>query len=119
YDHLPSRSMSNSRFGFRLGGVIAKDFTTSVWYYRTFANPVPFFLPLDLSRAPIVKQGGKGPTQLIIDLHHGLVDVVGGATSFYTKTFDGIVRTEGEFFIGEPAFIPNTNLPFQNELRAP
>src|SRR5262245_2877960 len=119
YDHLPTRSMSNSRFGFRLGGVIARDYTASVWYYRTFANPVPRFLPLDLSRAPLVNPKGKGPTQLITEIHHGLVDVIGGALSFFSEPLNGIVRTELEYFLNEPAFIPSVNIPFQNELRAP
>ena len=119
YDLLPTRSMSNSRFGFRLGGVIARDYTTSLWYYRTFANPVPVFQPLDLSRAPIVDPKGKGPTQLITELHHGLVDVVGGSTSFYSAPMNGIIRAEAEFFIGEAGFIPNDNVPFENLLRTP
>jgi hypothetical protein len=119
YNHLPSRSMSNSRFGFRLGGLIARDYTTSLWYYRTFANPVPRFLPLDLSRAPLTNPNGKGPTQLITELHYGLVDVVGAATSFFSEPLDGIVRTEVEFFLGEPAFIPNKNVPFERLLREP
>jgi hypothetical protein len=119
YDHLPTRSMSNSRFGFRLGGVVARDYTTSVWYYRTFANPVPRFLPLDLSRAPLVNPKGKGPTQLITEIQNQLVDVIGGAVSFFSQPLNGIVRTEMEFFLNEPAFIPSVNIPFQNELRAP
>ena len=119
YDHLPSRSMSNSRFGVRFGGLIARDYTTSVWYYRTFANPVPRFLPLDLSRAPLVTPGGKGPTQLITELNHGLVDVIGGSTTFFSSALDGIVRSEMEFFHDEPAFIPSENIPFERLLRGP
>jgi hypothetical protein len=111
--------MSNSRFGIRLGGLIARDYTMSVWYYRTFANPVPRFLPLDLSRAPLTRPNGRGPTQLITELHHGLVDVVGTATSFFSEPLNGIVRTEVEFFLGEPAFIPNENVPFERLLREP
>jgi hypothetical protein len=119
YDRLPSRSMANSRFGFRLGGIIARDYTTSIWYYRTFANPVPVFQPLDVTRAPIANPKGKGPTQLITELHNGLVDVAGGATSFFSEPLNGIIRAEGEFFIGEPGFIPNQNIPFEAELRNP
>ncbi|HZP40805.1 MAG TPA: DUF1302 family protein [Candidatus Binatia bacterium] len=120
YDHLPSRSMKNSRYGVRLGALIARDYTTSIWYYRTFANqPVPRFLPLDLSRAPIVHPGAHGPTQLVTELHHGLEDVYGAATSFFSEKLDGIVRAEMEYFVNEPAFIPNENIPFERSLRAP
>jgi Protein of unknown function (DUF1302) len=120
YDHLPSRSMSNSRFGVRLGGIVARDYTASLWYYRTFATqPVPRFLPLDLSRSPLAHPGAPGPAQLITELHHGLVDVFGAATSFFSEPADGIVRGEVEFFLGEPAFIPNENLPFERLLKTP
>ncbi len=120
FDHLPSRTMKNSRYGFRLGSLIARDYTTSVWYYRTFANqPVPRFLPLDLSRAPIVHPGMTGPTQVITELHHGMVDVFGGATSFFSETLNGIVRSEMEYFHDEPAFIPHLNIPFERLLAAP
>jgi uncharacterized protein DUF1302 len=120
YDHLPSRSMSNSRYGVRLGAVLARDYTTSLWYYRTFAqNPVPRFLPLDLSRAPIVHPGATGPTQLITELHHGLVDVFGGGVSSFSERLQGIVRGEVEYFVNEPAFIPSENIPFERLLRAP
>jgi hypothetical protein len=120
YDHLPPRSMSKSRFGVRFGAIVDRDYTTSVWYYRTFANaPVPRFLPLDLSRAPITTPGAKGPTQIITELEHGLVDVIGGATSFFSAALNGIVRTEVEFFKDEPAFIPNKNIPFEALLRTP
>lgn len=120
YDHLPSRSMSNSRYGVRLGGVIAREYTTSLWYYRTFANqPVPRFLPLDLSRAPVTRAGARGPTQLITELHHGMVDVFGGSTTWFSEALDGIMRGELEYFVNEPAFIPSRNIPFERALRAP
>ena len=123
YDHLPSRSMANSRFGVRFGGIVARDYTTSVWYYRTFSGaPIPRFLPLDLSRAPLLHPGDarfKGPTQVITEITHGLVDVIGGATSFYSEPLNGIVRSELEFFKDEPAFIPSENIPFERLLHTP
>ncbi len=101
--------------GFRFGGIIDRDYTASIWYYRTFATAgVPVFLPLDLSRAPIVHPGAKGPTQLITSIEHGLENVAGGAVSWFSEPLDGIVRTEAEFFLNEPAFIPNENLPFES-----
>src|SRR5262249_62070653 len=102
------------------GGIIARGYPASVWYYRTFATAgVPVFLPLDVSRAPILGKGGKGPTQLITEIDHGLEDVFGGAMSWFSETLDGIVRTEAEVFVNEPAFIPNVNIPFENLLRQP
>ena len=120
YDHLPSRTMKNSRYGLRLGALINREYTTSVWYYRPFATqPVPRFLPLDLSRAPLVHLGATGPTQVITELHHGMVDVYGASTSFFSQPLDGIVRGEVELFHNEPGFIPNKNIPFEALLRTP
>jgi hypothetical protein len=72
-----------------------------------------------MSRAPLVHPNAKGPSQLITELHHGLVDVYGAATSFFSEKLDGIVRTEMEFFHNEPAFIPDQNIPFERALRTP
>jgi Protein of unknown function (DUF1302) len=123
YDHLPSRSMRNSRYGVRLGALIAREYTSSIWYYRTIAqNPVPRFLPLDLSRVPSLtpgEGGDKGPAQLITELVHGTVDVVGGGTSWFSEMLDGIVRGEVEFFINEPGFIPDKNINFADLTRQP
>jgi hypothetical protein len=120
YDHLPTRSMRHSRYGVRLGGIVARDYTSSIWYYRTFANaPVPRFLPLDVSRAPLLRPGARGPTQLITELHHGMVDVWGAAVSFFSNPLNGVIRSEVEFFVNEPAFIPNKNVPFERMLRTP
>ena len=120
FDHLPSRTMSNSRYGVRLGAVVNREYTSSIWYYRTFAsNPVPRFLPLDLSLAPITNSKLKGPTFLTTELHHGLVDVFGASTDFFSAWLNGIVRAEMEYFHNEPAFIPNDNLPFEALLRTP
>ncbi|TMB20065.1 MAG: hypothetical protein E6J71_09990 [Deltaproteobacteria bacterium] len=120
YDQLPSRTMSNSRYGVRLGALVARDYTTSLWFYRTIAeNPIPVFRPLDLTRAPIVHPGGTGPTQLITATVHGLTSVFGGAVSFFSNPLNSIVRGEVEYFLDEPNFIPSQNIPFQNLVRTP
>ena len=119
YDHLPARTMSNSRYGARLGAIVDRDYTTSLWFYRTIAQtPVPRFLPLDLSRAPlIVGPSGKGPSQLITETVHGLTTVFGSAVSFYSAPVNGIIRGEVEYFLDEPAFIPSENIPFERLAR--
>src|SRR3989442_8920428 len=113
--------MSNSRYGARLGAIVDRDYTTSLWFYRTIAQtPVPRFLPLDLSRAPVVRgPAGKGPSQIITETVHGLTTVFGSAVSFYSAPINGIVRSEVEYFLDEPAFIPSDNIPFQRHLLQP
>ncbi|TMA55209.1 MAG: DUF1302 domain-containing protein [Deltaproteobacteria bacterium] len=122
YDHLPARTMGNSRYGARLGAIVDRDYTTSLWFYRTIAQaPVPRFLPLDLTRSlPLtVPRPGKGPSQIITETVHGLTTVFGGAVSFYSAPVNGIVRGEVEYFLDEPAFIPSENIPFEVLPRQP
>src|SRR5205814_4101142 len=96
YDHLPARTMSNSRYGARLGAIVGRDYTTSLWFYRTIAQtPVPRFLPLDLSRAPLVAAArGHGPSQIITEPVHGLTTVCGGSVSLYSAPLHGSLRCE-------------------------
>jgi hypothetical protein len=121
YDHLPSRSMANSRYGARLETLVDRDYTASLWFYRTIAqNPVPRFLPLDLSRAPLFSGGrGKGPSQLITETVHGLTTVFGAGLSFFSDAVGGVIRSEVEYFLDEPAFVPSQNIPFQALIRQP
>jgi len=120
YDHLPTRSMANSRFGVRLEGVVAREYTTSVWYYRTLAQvPVPQFAPLDLSRAPLFHEGLTGPTQLITTIEHRPVDVLAAATTFFSPRLNAILRGQVMLFLDEQAFIPDENLPFEKLVRQP
>lgn len=120
YDHLPSRSMANSRYGVRLQAVLARDYTASVWFYRTLNQiPVPRFKPLDLSRAPLVNPGTRGPTQVITETVHRPVNVFAGALSTYSAALDAVVRAQVMYFLDEPAFIPNENLPFERLVRNP
>lgn len=120
YDHLPSRSMANSRYGARLQAVLARDYTASLWFYRTFTQvPVPRFAPLDLSRAPVFHQGAHGPAQVITETVHRPVTVFATSVSTYVEALTGIVRAQAMYFLDEPAFIPNENLPFERLVRAP
>jgi hypothetical protein len=120
YDHLPSRSMANSRYGARLEGVVAHEYTMSAWFYRTLAQvPVPKFDPLDLSRAPLFHENRDGPTQLITSTEHRPVNVVGLSGTFFSQPVNGIVRGQAMLFLDEQAFIPSENLPFQRLVRQP
>jgi hypothetical protein len=74
---------------------------------------VPRFLPLDVSRAPIVPPA-VGPADR--RTHHGMVDVWGGAASFFSSALDSIVRAEMGT-VNEPAFIPNRT-PFERLIHA-
>ena len=120
YDHLPSRSMANSRYGIRVQTVLARDYTASVWFYRTLTQiPVPRFKPLDLSRAPVIHPGRHGPAQVITETVHRPVNVFAASLSTFSAPLGGIIRAQAMYFLDEPAFIPDENLPFENLVRAP
>jgi hypothetical protein len=120
YDHLPSRSMANSRWGLRLQTVLARDYTASLWFYRTFTQvPVPRFKALDLSRAPAIHPGTHGPSQLITETVHRPVNVFATAVSTYSELLKGVLRAQAMYFLDEAAFIPNENLPFERLVRQP
>jgi hypothetical protein len=130
YDHMPARTMSNSRYGVRLESIINRDYTASLWFYRTIAQvAVPRFKPLDLVGTP--EPGFPEPdplkppcqdghcTQIITETVHGLTTVFGASLSFYSALLNGVVRLNTQYFLDEPAFIPSENVPFQNLLRHP
>jgi hypothetical protein len=124
-DHIPDTKFGNSRWGVRLQGIIAREYTTSIWYYRTFPNaPVPLLLPpgAPTSRDPGVPLGpsgacssnpppsGRSCMAVVAETFHDLVGVAGIATTFYNAYLNGIIRAEVEAFIDEPSFIPEKNL---------
>ncbi len=123
YDRQVGRNMANSRYGFRLGSLINRDYTASIWFYRTLSQiPVARFLPLDLGGTFIGNPGlppGSGPLWLITETSHDLVNVFGASLSFFNQWLNGIVRLNAQYFQNEPGFIPNKNLPFENVIRAP
>jgi hypothetical protein len=123
YDREPSRSMKNSRWGIRLETLINRDYTASVWFYRTLSQiPVPHFRPLDLQGTSLGNPAlppGSGPIWLITETSHDLVNVAGASLSFYNQWLNGIVRLNAQYFANEPGFIPNKNLPFENLVRNP
>jgi hypothetical protein len=44
-ERLPEKTWGNSRWGARLSAVVARDYTVSGWFFRTFPeNPVPLLL---------------------------------------------------------------------------
>jgi hypothetical protein len=115
--------MANSRYGVRLESIIDRDYTTSLWFYRTLAQvPVPRFKRLDLSRTVIADPDlplGSGPAQVITEMVHRPTNVFGTSLSFYNGLLNGIVRLNAQFFHDEQAFIPSKNVPFQALLRNP
>lgn len=115
-DHVPEQNMSNSRYGFRVQTVVARDYTVSAWYYLAFNQaPVPRIdsvaLPLKSSPACVPGTGVNGCRPILAtELVHKLVPVIGVANTFFFQPLNGIIRMEAEYFNKEPGFIPSVNL---------
>ena len=67
-DRLPKHEWSNSRWGARLTGVLARDYTVQTWFFRTFPiQPAPQLLGPSAVEAIIPDAGGKThPERLVL-----------------------------------------------------
>jgi hypothetical protein len=98
FDHLPTPKFGSSRWGVRFQTVIARDYTTSVWFYKTYPTQ-----PTSLFWLP-------GPSGRIVQtIEHRLTNVAGVATTFFFAPLNSIMRGEVEVFNGEPGFRVATN----------
>src|SRR6202008_1309784 len=68
FSRIPGMKFGSSRWGVRLQTVIARDFTTSVWFYKTFPT-APILVNLGIS-----SQTGR----LVESEESPLVNVAGG-----------------------------------------
>ncbi|MCW5888975.1 MAG: hypothetical protein KIT14_00330 [bacterium] len=146
-DKLPKNNWGNSRWGARLTSIIARDYTVQGWFFRTFnQQPVPvlqnlaaprlygdkiryqvdnrgFRTPLCLNRVNGIGRTPAGrrcfnKTPVVTTLEHRLESVIGLAGTWFSPTVNGIIRTEAEIFIDEPAFIPTRQLNPRTQIPA-
>lgn len=96
----PDRTMSSSRWGVRLMGVFADNFTLSLGHYRSY---------LDIPSLRL--RTGETPIDAWTEIRFPGVQVTGGSLSFWEQRTDLIVRTEAAWFWDEPVFIPAINTP--------
>ena len=100
YQLRPGMRFGNSRWGVRLQTVVARDYTTSVWFYKTF--------PTDPAAVNLGVSETTG--RLVTSTESPLINVAGTATTFYSDVLDSIVRAEVEVFNGQPGFRVDTNI---------
>lgn len=97
----PAWKFGNSRWGVRFQSVIDNQFTTSVWFYKTFpTEPVPVSLGFSPQTGRLVNAVQSGR----------LINVAGIASSFFFEPLNSIVRSEVEVFNNVPAFRVDTNI---------
>jgi len=100
FQRRPGMRFGNSRWGFRFQTVVASDYTTSVWFYKTFPTE-PVAVNLGVS---------QDTGRLVNSVESPLINVAGVATSWYSDFLNAIVRSEVEVFNGQPGFRVDTNI---------
>ena len=100
FQRRPGMRFGNSRWGARLQSVIARDYTTSVWFYKTFPTE------------PVAINLGVSPDtgRLVTSVESPLINVAGVASSWYSDLLNSIVRAEVEVFNNAPGFRVDTNI---------
>lgn len=94
----PDDSIENSRWGFRLQGVIGNNFNFSLAHYKTF---------LDTPAVRLAFDPGMVPVQ---ELVYEDTQITGGSLSFFEPYTESIFRLEVAYHWDEPVFIPEVNL---------
>lgn len=94
----PDEQMDDSRWGFRLQGVIANNYNWSIAHYETYNDLPATWLVLDPGFIPV--QELLFPKQTI----------TGGSLSFYNDWLKTVFRIELAYHWDEPVFIPEVNL---------
>ena len=119
---LPKSTWSESRWGARLGGIVARDYTVSTWFFRTYPEqPTPLitspsFLELPSkktliddrgNRVPVCNGLGAGGTGIghtpagrpctfahpsVTELFRRLESVFGLAATWYSPLVGGVIR---------------------------
>jgi hypothetical protein len=93
----PEKNFNDSRFGFRLQGVVAGNYNISIAHYRSYRDTPAARLVLD-----------PGPVQeLVYEPQH----VTGTSLSFWESHTNTIIRSEVAWFWDEPVFILEENTP--------
>jgi len=100
FQRRPGMRFGNSRWGFRFQTVVATDYTTSVWFYKTFPTEV---VAVNLG---VSQDTGR----LVTSVESPLLNVAGVATTWYSDFLNAIVRSEVEVFNGQPGFRVDTNI---------
>jgi hypothetical protein len=104
-DHIPRKTFSSSRYGFRAQTVVNRFFTVSGWFYTAFPSQPPA-----LSHGLTRVAGADSQLFTTETVHDRITPVFGLANTFFFEPLDSIVRMEAEYFNREPSFIPETNL---------
>jgi len=99
----PGKTMSSSRWGARLQGVLLDSVNLSVGHYQSYLD-----LPSTLLN--VEDTGGLLP-EYSLEIYYDQVQVTGGAANWWESHLDVVVRAEVAWFWEESVFIPEENTP--------
>jgi hypothetical protein len=141
-DRLPRNDWHNSRWGVRLTGVVARDYTVQTWFFRTFNQaPAPelqgpgpvsrvwagglrptltddrgFRTPVcNNNRTPAGRPCG-GKIAAVTVLERDLESSFGTAATWFSQPLNAVIRTQLSFFWDEIAFRPKKQLNPRSQL---
>jgi hypothetical protein len=110
--NTPAKTMSNSRWGARLQGILLRNVNFSVGHYQSFIDAPALKSVVDESKLVWI-----GDTSILasmdamtMEAFFPPVQITGASLSFFESRMDAIVRAEAAWFWDEPVFIPQINL---------
>jgi len=101
----PEKTMSNSRWGVRLQGLVGTSLNLTVAHYKTFPD-TPATRTVVLRDIPIL----LSLDDVIGEVTFPSIQITGGSLSYWEPYTDAIIRAEVAYFWDEPVFIPEENL---------
>ena len=107
--HLPSWSLDNTQFGFKLEGVY-KDlgFSLNALHYRSHLPSLRGGIPADNPFTPAV-ESQPYPGLIAFDIHFPRINLIGGSLDYYADPLKTVFRLEVAHTSGEE--FPNTLRP--------
>jgi len=114
----PNRDMENTRWGFRLQGVLPGNVNLAIAHFKSFLDEPAI-------RLKVFPQIPLGPPELQFTFKP--VSITGGSLNYYNTTLNAVFRSEVAYLKDVPVFIPAINLapafggssklPRKNQLR--
>lgn len=101
----PEKSMSNSRWGVRLQGLVGTSLNLSVCHYKTYLDGGALRAVV-LREVPVL----TSLDDLILEGSYPSVQITGGSMSYWEPRTNVILRGEVAWFWDEPVFIPEENI---------
>ncbi|MEW6442553.1 MAG: DUF1302 family protein [bacterium] len=101
----PGKNMDNSRWGFRVMGLVGSNLNMSIGHYRTFLD-TPALRAVVTSESPVLIDINA----LELEASYEPVHITGAAMNYFESYTNVVFRGEVGWFWDEPVLIPQKNL---------